>query len=142
MLYTLLRWCCDHGDDEELANLALQAGASPNDYSPPASPLLHIACIRNCPRITKALLGAHANSNQAVVYKPCKKGDSKTTKTALEFAIRAVNPKIIQILLEAGADFEVVCVQEGVTLNAMQVHRIHLPLVSWLYIPTQLAALK
>ena len=125
-LGTLLRWSCLTCDDDTLTRMVLEAGADPNlcaGYGPP----LHTACQNGYmgSRIAKLLLSAQANPNTMAAYLPRKKGGQRSERTALDFAITAASPEMIQILLEAGADFNTVRIHKGVTYDAIQVHLQH-----------------
>ena len=121
-LYVLLRWCCAVEDDDTLARMALEAGADPNrafEHGPP----LHVACRNDCPRIAKLLLDAHADPNAMVTNAPREGGTSVLKRTALDLAMVGASTRIIQILLDAGVDFNAVRVCDGKTFDAKQVHR-------------------
>ena len=123
-LSTLLRWSCQTDDDDALARMALEAGADPNfgcGYGPP----LHVACMHGCPRTAKLLLAAQAHPNTMAPYLPKGKGGGVVKRSALDMAIATASPEMIQILLEAGADFNAVRIHGGVTYDAMQVHTAH-----------------
>ena len=120
-LYMLLRWSCAADDDDALARMALEAGADPNFGPPRCGPPLYVACLHDCPRVAKQLLAANANPNQMVPYATRDKG--RVAETAVVPAIKSASPEMIQILLEAGADFSAVKIYDGVTYDAMQVHR-------------------
>ena len=122
-LSTLLRWCCSADDDDALARMAFEAGADPNLGCEYLGPPLHVACTHVCPRIAKLLLAAQAHPNTMVPYLPKKKGGGAVKRTALDMAIATASPEMIQILLEAGADFNAVRIHGGLTYDAMQVHR-------------------
>ena len=124
-LSAVLRWCCCANDDDSLARMALEAGADPNGANPQyeTAPLhIALASATYCPRVAKLLLDAHANPNAMARYTPQKKGNSWIERTPLDLAISKLNPEIIQVLLDAGADFTVVRASEGVNYDAMQVH--------------------
>ena len=121
-LAVLLRWCSRTNDDDTLARMALEAGADPNfgcGYGPP----LHVACMHGCPRTARLLLAAQAHPNTMVPYLPKGKGGGVVKRSALDMAIATASPEMIQILLEAGADFNAVRIHGGLTYDAMQVHR-------------------
>ena len=120
-LYMLLRWSCAADDDDALARMALEAGADPNFGSPRCGTPLYVACLQDSPRVAKQLLAANANPNQMVPYATRDKG--RVAETAVVPAIKSASPEMIQILLEAGADFSAVKIYDGVTYDAMQVHR-------------------
>lgn len=120
-LFTLLRWSCLTHDDEALARMALEAGADPNYGPERCGTPLYVACLQHCPRIAKQLLASKANPNQKVPY--ATRDKSRFAETAVVAAIKSASPEMIQILLEAGADFSAVKIYDGVTHDAMQVHR-------------------
>ena len=120
-LYMLLRWSCLTDDDDALARMALEAGADPNFGPPRCGPPLYVACLHDCPRVAKQLLAANANPNQMVPYATRDKGH--IGETAVVAAIKSASPEMIQILLEAGADFSAAKICDGVTYDAMQVRR-------------------
>ena len=124
-LSTLLRWCCSADDDDALARMAFEAGADPNLGCEYLGPPLHVACTHVCPRIAKLLLAAQAHPNTMVPYLPKGKVGGAVKRTALDIAIATASPEMIQILLEAGADFNAVKIHGGVTYDAMQVHTAH-----------------
>jgi len=122
-LAALLRWCCSADDDDALARMAFEAGADPNLGCEYLGPPLHVACTHVCPRIAKLLLAAQAHPNTMVPYLPKGKVGGAVKRTALDIAIATASPEMIQILLEAGADFNAVRIHGGLTYDAMQVHR-------------------
>ena len=124
-LAALLRWCCSADDDDALARMAFEAGADPNLGCEYLGPPLHVACTHVCPRIAKLLLAAQAHPNTMVPYLPKGKGGGVVKRSALDMAFSTASPEMIQILLEAGADFNAVKIHGGVTYDAMQVHTAH-----------------
>lgn len=115
-LFALLQWSCRTDDDDVLARMALEAGADPNTGFERCGTPLYVACLQDCPRVAKQLLAAQASPNTMISFAP------RVARTAVVAAIRTASPEMIQILLEAGADFSAVKICDGVTLDAMQVH--------------------
>ena len=120
-LYMLLRWSCAADDDDALARMALEAGANPNSGPQRCATPLYMACLHDCPRVAKQLLAAQANPNKMIPF--ATRGEGRVSETAVVAAIKSASPEMIQVLLEASADFSAVKIYDGVTHDAMQVHR-------------------
>ena len=124
---TALHWAA-HRDDLSTADLLLRAGARPSAANDLAVTPLHLACTNRSAAMVRRLLTAGANPNatllrgETVLMECARTGNAEAVaallkagarvnekeainqQTALMWAVAQQHPKVVQALLEAGAD--------------------------------------
>jgi uncharacterized protein len=124
---TALHWAA-HRDDLTAADLLLRAGARPNVANDLAVTPLHLACTNRSAAMVRRLLTAGANPNatllrgETVLMECARTGNAEAVaallkagarvnekevvnqQTALMWAVAQQHPKVVQALLEGGAD--------------------------------------